>query len=352
MKIAILIPTIKPGGAEKQAALLASTLSQEHDVHFVSLYGQRNHSVIVKRFLEKSHVSIHYLEGSFFKRWNAYRKLLKNQNINIAFNYLTVCDVLGAVVEKIAGVKTVYNGIRNSRLAPAKVLLEWFAHNFVADYTIYNCNSGAEYFEKKGFCKKKTIVIHNCFPNICDPIERADKPIKTIITVGRFEAQKDYLTAIKSISYLRNRRTDFRFTIIGHGHLEQHIRRWIDEYGLSTYTDVYIAPNNVQEILKDADIYLSTSLFEGTSNSIMEAMNWSIPVVATNVGDNYVLVEHQRGGYLTDVGDYRAISNYMEDLLSSYHKRIEMGLHCHENLLNFSEITFKKHFSTILNTKI
>ena len=352
MKIAILIPTIKPGGAEKQAALLAAALSQEHEVYFVSLYGKLNHSVIIQRFLEEGNVKIHYLEGSFFKRWNTLKKMLRAWNIKVAFNYLTVCDVLGAIVEKLAGVKTVYNGIRNSRLAPAKIVLEWFAHNFVADYTIYNCISGAEYFEKKGFCKKKTIVVHNCFPNISDPIKRVDKSIKTIITVGRFETQKDYLTAIKSISDLRNRRTDFRFTIIGHGHLEQQIRGWIDEYGLSTYTDLYIAPNNVQDILKESDIYLSTSLFEGTSNSIMEAMNWSIPVVATNVGDNYVLVEHQQGGYLADVGDYQAISKYMENLLSSYNMRIKMGLHCHENLLNFSESTFKTNYSTILKTKI
>lgn len=48
MKIAILIPTIKPGGAEKQAALLAATLSEENEVHFVSLWGKKNLSVIVQ----------------------------------------------------------------------------------------------------------------------------------------------------------------------------------------------------------------------------------------------------------------------------------------------------------------
>ena len=52
MKIAILIPTIKPGGAEKQAALLAATLSEENEVHFVSLWGKKNLSVIVQKFLE------------------------------------------------------------------------------------------------------------------------------------------------------------------------------------------------------------------------------------------------------------------------------------------------------------
>ena len=139
---------------------------------------------------------------------------MKQQKIEIAFNYLTTWDVTGAMVEKLAGVKTVFNGIRNSRLAPAKTVLEWFAHNFFADYTIYNCQSGAKHFENLGFCKKKTIVIPNCFPNISKPIERTDKDIKTIITVGRFEPQKDYLTAIKTIADLRKTRQDFVFTII------------------------------------------------------------------------------------------------------------------------------------------
>ena len=184
MKIAILIPTIKPGGAEKQAALLAATLSEENEVHFVSLWGKKNLSVIVQKFLEDEHVQIHYLSGKSFGKWKEYYQLLKQQKIEMAFNYLTICDVTGAMVEKLAGVKTVFNGIRNSRLAPAKTVLEWFAHNFFADYTIYNCQSGAKHFENLGFCKKKTIVIPNCFPNISKPIKRTDKDIKTIITVS------------------------------------------------------------------------------------------------------------------------------------------------------------------------
>ena len=118
MKIAILIPTIKPGGAEKQAALLAATLSEENEVHFVSLWGKKNLSVIVQKFLEDEHVQIHYLSGKSFGKWKEYYQLLKQQKIEMAFNYLTICDVTGAMVEKLAGVKTVFNGIRNSRLAP------------------------------------------------------------------------------------------------------------------------------------------------------------------------------------------------------------------------------------------
>ena len=286
MKIAILIPTIKPGGAEKQAALLAATLSQEHDVHFISLWGKKNLSMTVKKFLEDAHVHIHYLSGKRFGKWKEYHRLLK------------------------------------------------------------------DYFEKHGFCKKKTIVIHNCFPDISDTIVHEDKQIKTIITVGRFEPQKDYLTAIKTIAELRKTRQDFVFTIIGHGHLEAQIRTWVKEYGLTDYTLILIAPNNVQEILKSADIYLSTSLFEGTSNSIMEAMNWSIPVVATNVGDNNVLVEEDKSGYLTPIGDVDRLVKGLSILLSSYQTRVLMGQKGHENLYNFSPEKFRDNYNKILKTKI
>ena len=329
MKIAILIPTIKPGGAEKQAALLAAMYSEEHEVHFVSLYGKRNLSVIVQQYLEAANVQIHFLSGKRFSKWKEFYQLLKHYKIEVAFNYLTACDVTGAIVEKLAGVTTVFNGIRNSRLAPAKAVMEWFAHNLVADFTIYNCHSGAEYFERLGFCK-----------------------IKTIVTVGRFEPQKDYLTAIKAITELRKTRKDFVFTIIGHGHLEAQIRQWMKEYGLTDFTQILIAPSNVQDILKAADIYLSTSLFEGTSNSIMEAMNWGIPVVATNVGDNFVLVEQNISGYLTPIGDVDGLVRGLSALLSSYQTRMLMGQKGHEKLHNFSPEKFKNNYYEILKTKI
>lgn len=41
----------------------------------------------------------------------------------------------------------------------------------------------------------------------------------------------------------------------------------------------------------------------------MEAMNWSIPVVATNVGDNNQLIKDSWNGYLISIGDYKNCQN-------------------------------------------
>lgn len=348
MKTAILVPTIKPGGAEKQAALLAVSLSKSHEVHFISFHGMADRSETILSMLRAADVKTHFLEGSAWRKCRELYNILKENKIGTAFNYLTYPDCVGAMVEKMAGVRTVYNGIRNSRLPLPKLVMEWFAHNFIADYTIFNCHSGADYFVSKGYRKSKAVVIPNCFPCISGPIVRPGKEVKTIITVARFEEQKDYLTAIRAIVALKQVRKDFRFTIIGHGVLEQRIRDWVSEYEIEDVTTIHVAPDNVQEILREADIYISTSLFEGTSNSIMEAMNWSIPVVATDVGDNRCLVEDGRSGYLTKVGDIHTIAERLTFLLENDEQRCEMGRYGNQILHRYSVENFENSYESLL----
>lgn len=147
--------------------------------------------------------------------------------------------------------------------------------------------------------------------------------MKNIITVGRFDPQKDYETLIAGVALLE--RNDFRLSIVGYGSLEGQIRNWVKEYGIEKKSDIYIKPNNVFELEQNADIYLSTSLFEGTSNSIMEALNWSLPVVATNVGDNDHLVIDGENGFLHPIGDVNGIAASLCRLLDSSDLRNKMG---------------------------
>lgn len=348
--IAILIPTLKAGGAEKQAVLLASQLSKRFNVHVIILAGEQN--VAFSRnveIIESSNVKLHKLQGGTMAKYKALKALLKENNIDILFNYLTKPNVIGSIAGKKAGVKRIYNGIRNSRIDWWKLILERFAHNHYATATIYNCYSGEEYFSSKGLKKDKAIVIPNCFQNIAEPITREDKGIKHIVTVGRFVPQKDYKTIIRTIACLKELCKDFVMDIIGYGEEEQNIRAWIKEYGVEDYINIYIRPENVQDIVRAADIYLSTSLFEGTSNSIMEALNWSLPVVATNVGDNDHLVIDGVNGTLHPIGDAKGMAESIAKLIGNYELRNEFGLAGNKNLCeNYSMEIFEKRYLKLI----
>lgn len=347
--IAILIPTINAGGAEKQASLLASCLAKEYNVCVILYSGEAKVNIANVQRLEDANVKVYKLFGSTFSKRKELRLILQENRIECLFNYLTKPNVIGAIEGRKSGVKRIYNGIRNSRIDWWKLILERFAHNRYATGTIYNCYSGEKYFSSKGLKKEKAIVIPNCFPNIAEPIERKEKDVKHIVTVGRFVLQKDYKTIIRTIAELKQLRQDFVMDIIGYGDEEQNIRGWIKEYGVEEYIKIHIRPDNVQDIVCASDIYLSTSLFEGTSNSIMEALNWSLPVVATNVGDNNYLIIDGVNGTLHPIGDAKGMAESIAKLLDSCDFRNKMGLAGNKNLReNYSMEIFEKRYTQLI----
>jgi glycosyltransferase involved in cell wall biosynthesis len=349
-KIVIFVPTIKSGGAEKQAALLAKVLSKKYLVSFVVFYGEVTPAKTNEDILrQSSSLKVYYLKGNYWRKTKEFIRIIKREQIDIAFNYLTFCDTYGAIMEKIAGVRTIYNGIRNSRLPKAKLFFERLCHNHISSGTVFNCYSGAEYFKQKKFNANKCIVVQNCFPNIAEPITRNNEDVVTIITIGRFVEQKDYETSLKTIALLKQKQIPLRYIIIGYGELYNDINKWISDYALQDDVSVLLNPKNVQEILSSSDIYLSSSIFEGTSNSIMEALNWSIPVVATNVGDNEYLVENSYNGFLKPIGDAEGLAKSLACLIENIEKRNEMGQNGNRLLKdNFSEELFEQRYIEII----
>ena len=87
--------------------------------------------------------------------------------------------------------------------------------------------------------------------------------------------------------------------------------------------------HGIPEILKSCDIYLTTSLFEGLSNSIMEAMVAGLPVVVTDVGDARYLVKDGYNGFLVRCRDVDSISDKLDFLSNNESARKDFGERSH-----------------------
>ena len=181
-----------------------------------------------------------------------------------------------------------------------------------------------EHFALRGFQKEKMTAISNCYEDITPYTPKTPHEEIRIITVGRFVKQKDYKTAIKAIAAL-NCPQKIRFIIIGFGELEPQIRKWVREEGIDHITEIMINPDHIPTILTGADIYISTSLFEGMSNAIMEAMNADLPVVCTNVGDNNKLVINGENGFLCPVGDWKELADRTGYLILNKQEKVAFG---------------------------
>lgn len=347
-KIAIFVKNLSSGGAEKQSVLLAKALSTEYQVSYIIFNGEKTHQKYISLLKEEQAIYIKTLKGNRIQRYKALIDYIKENKIEIIFSYLTAANAYACLVNLQVKAK-IYSGLRNSELPYAKCLADKFLTNRIAHKSIANCYSGKQNFVKKGFNPNKIVVIPNCFENIEPYFERNEIRPTRIITVGRFVAQKDFETAIKSIALLKKNGLEINFDIIGYGELENRIRAWIKKYDIEDITNIFINPNNISDLLKQADIYLSTSLFEGTSNSIMEGMNANLPIVATDVGDNSHLVHEGKNGFLCAIKDYKTISNCLTSLISNHILRKEMGKQSKYILQeNYSMDIFRKRYLELL----
>jgi glycosyltransferase involved in cell wall biosynthesis len=209
---------------------------------------------------------------------------------------------------------------------------------------------------KLGFKKEKFCVIHNAYDLTQVPIIRQQKKdVVNIISVARFVTQKDYFTALRAVSLLKKRLANdiivFKFYLIGFGELENQIRTWVKELNIDDLVEIIIKPNNLSDYFKDADIFLTTSVFEGLSNSVMEAMSFSLPVVATKAGDMEYLVKEDINGYLCDIGNVEKISNSLYKLVCDDQLRNTMGSNGYDLLkMEFNIDIFTEKYVNFINS--
>lgn len=355
-KVIILTNTLVNGGAEKQSIYLANALQKEYSTKLIVYYGDK-FDPRLKQLVEKHMVDVQWMHGSHFIKLFSIYKLFRQEKNTMVFSYLATTNFINGIIGKIAGVKYRVGGIRNAKLTKNKFYFQRIIHNYFLTCTVFNNYQGKNKLCAAGFNKQKAFIIPNCHEILEPP--RKFIPILSnpkIITIGRFVGQKDYFTAIDAISILKDKLMEincnlyFKYTIVGYGALEDKIRSYAHIKNVGEIVEIVINPLNATDYLKDADIYLSTSLFEGLSNSILEAMEYSLPIVATNVGDNNKLVLEGENGFLAKVKDACSIAEKLQTLIKHKDLRETMGRNGYNHLTKtFSSNTFRNNYKELIS---
>ena len=345
--ILIFCKTLLKGGAEKQALTLSKLLSEKKlNVIVISWCGNKIDAANLD-FIKNNAIKYIGLRGNPLKKFIHFLKIIKDERISIILSYLTKANVVAGISKLFSSnIKTI-GGIRTEKLPYYKFYIKKFVHNHLNDATVFNNFSGKEKFERKGFDPKKINVIHNTIH--VTPVERTYevKDGITIISICRFVRSKDFSTALYSFKQLleKNRDKKIKYFIVGYGPLESRIRLLAKNLNIQNEVEILINPPNIPDILKKCNIYLSTSLYEGLSNSIMEAMVAGIPIIATNVGDNCYLIKDSYNGFIVPCGDIKLIVEKLEYLTNSENVRHDLGNNSHLIIENeFAEEKFLENY--------
>ena len=133
------------------------------------------------------------------------------------------------------------------------------------------------------------------------------KKIK-ILNIGRFTDQKDQITLIKSLNEVKNK-IDFEAIIVGRGILKNQIKQEIDKYKMNNDIKILDFIQNPYPIIKESDLFILTSKYEGLPNVLLEALTLKKFIISSDceTGPKEIL-SNGKGGFLFKVGDYKTLA--------------------------------------------
>tara|TARA_Y100001970_G_scaffold293656_1_gene442015 strand:- start:10452 stop:11555 length:1104 start_codon:yes stop_codon:yes gene_type:complete len=125
---------------------------------------------------------------------------------------------------------------------------------------------------------KTNVIYSGSLKKILHKKKLNPKKFYKIIAVGRLTKQKNYEVLIDSVELIYNK--NFKLYIYGDGDLFYNLQSQIIQKKLQKKIKLMRHENNKNKIYGNADLLVHTSLFEGLPNSIVDAINYSVPVIA------------------------------------------------------------------------
>lgn len=356
MRILYFIDSLIAGGRERRFTELLKGVKQYPGIEFEIVVMSEN---IYYEDIFALNAKIHYLirksqyDLSVFKR---FYKIAKQYKPDIIHSWASLTSVIALPTCKLLHIKLA-NGMVIDTPVKRNITNKYWLHAKLtfpfSDIIIGNSNAGLKAY---GAPVKKSLCINNGmdfnrFKNSKDPevlinelFGKKDHPGFIAGMVARFESRKDYNTVIEGAISLIKSNKDIYFILVGDGTelpaMMQSVPASIKNRIIFTggRTDVESIIN-----LFDVGILLTNTKVhgEGISNSIIEYMAMSKPVIATTGGGTNEVVKENVNGFLIEPANTVQFIERVQRLINNRHLVLELGN-------NGYEIANKKFNSKII----
>lgn len=165
-------------------------------------------------------------------------------------------------------------------------------------------------------------------------------------TVARLDPIKNHEMMINAFNEVLKEHPDTTLIIVGDGDLMSQLTQQCEDLGISEkviFTGYITKPGTYIQLF---DIFLLSSLSEGTSMTLLEAMSVGKPCVVTDAGGNKEIIVDGVCGYVTHNSKVASFSKSILLLLSSEEDMNDFSLQAHQLFLhNFIDKIMNKYYS-------
>lgn len=344
MKVLFVISCLSYGGAEKNMMLVANHLRKNNEIAIcnfnerdttqeippeITYYEQHRWNSSGRKF---DWVGLRKAQYQFLKKSCAYF------TPDLVISFLPMPNALAVLCGKKLHIPVIISERADPYRSISKIdKLIHFIYGF-ADGAVFQTDGAKNFYQKK--LQKKSVVINNpvIVPENAD-IHDTKTANKEIVCVGRFEnKQKRQDLAIKAMKIIHCKYPDYKMVFWGDGddlNLAKKLARELLPEDCIAFKGV---SGNVLNDIKDSEIYLLTSDYEGIPNTLIEAMSLGMPCVSTDCspGGARLLLGNSEYGIIVPCGDADAISRAVIKLIENKDLSADYGNKAKNSLDRFS----------------
>lgn len=318
-KITFVNASLTDGGSERVMSIIANYLAEIGlDVTMILVRNKiRTYEVNDKVNLIQLELKSSNIVINFIKRIYRLRKIIKKSDTDtiVSFmtdiNFITILSCLGLNKKLLISERAhplIGKDKNTKKPLFARIMIKILYP--IADVVVFQTE-----FAKKCYPEKiqlKSVIIPNPISqNLLNPYNGQRN--KVIVAAGRLSEQKNFNLLISAFYQVTKIHNDFKLKIYGQGALLKELIDLTKKLDIEEKVEFPGYVDDLARCIMDASIYVSSSDYEGISNSMLEAMAMGLPTVCTDcpVGGAAMVIDNNVNGVLVPVGDEIALTNAM-----------------------------------------
>lgn len=301
-----IISGLGHGGAETVLHRLL-TAAIQNDRHCVISMGDAG---VFGPRLREAGIAVYTLDmkspmGAAKGLWRMHQ-LLRQLKPDVVQTWMYHADLIGGVVARLAGIRAVAWGIRNSgadlhKSSRSARALSWLCarvSRLVPGVIVACADNAAQRHQQWGYRADRMLVIPNGYDLTCwqpDPAARAalraewgwTENESIVGSVARWNPLKDHANLLAAFALSAQHNPSLRCVLIGHGIEASNadLMALITRHGIVDKVKLLGRRDDVPRLMNGLDIHVLSSLAEGFPNVVAEAMATGVACVVTDVGD-------------------------------------------------------------------
>lgn len=263
--------------------------------------------------------------------WRLYR-LLREIRPDVVQTWMYHADLIGGLAARMAGIRAVAWGIRNSgadlhhgsRSASSVARVCALLSRWVPGVIVACAEDAARRHREWGYDGDRLLVIPNGYDMRAwraDSDTRFElrrewgvEPGESVIgSVARWNPLKDHANLLEAFSLVLRRHPALRCVLAGDGmdHSNAELKALLDRHGVANRVVLLGRREDIPRVLAALDFYVLASRAEGFPNVVAEAMASQVPCIVTDVGDAAKIVDEY--GWVVAPRNARALARAIGD---------------------------------------